>query len=187
MLDKSLVTHCAPTLARLKPGSIFTLPCDGLREISAEMRALRAELLPKGVVLTVLGRRGQGAIFYLYRPGELERILSAPATQGFLRRCGYGEFSLPAVLRVLRARLRGSEDFPHEIGVFLGYPLADVVAFIRNAGRNCLFCGCWKVYSDARGATLAFARFRKCKEVYARLFQSGCPLSRLTVGAKTAT
>ena len=40
--------------------------------------------------------------------------------------------------------------------------------------------------ADADGAARTFARFRKCKEVYARLFQSGCPLARLTVAARPA-
>ena len=75
---------------------------------------------------------------------------------------------------------------PHEIGVFLGYPLEDVLGFIENGGRNCLSCGCWKVYSNECAALEAFARFEKCKAVYQRLFASGCPLTRLTVAAKTA-
>ena len=40
--------------------------------------------------------------------------------------------------------------------------------------------------ADADSAARTFARFRKCKEVYARLFQSGCPLARLTVAARPA-
>ena len=70
--------------------------------------------------------------------------------------------------------------------MFLGYPLPDVIAYIRNGGRNCLCCGCWKVYSDEHGARRTFARFRKCREVYARLFAQGCPLSRLTVRTRAA-
>ena len=37
-------------------------------------------------------------------------------------------------------------DFPHEIGVFLGYPLEDVVGFIRHRGKCFTCCGCWKSY-----------------------------------------
>ena len=90
------------------------------------------------------------------------------------------------MLERLRLRLAQSEEFPHEIGVFLGYPLPDVIAYIRNGGRNCLCCGCWKVYFDEHGARRTFARFRKCREVYARLFAQGCPLSRLTVRTRAA-
>ena len=49
--------------------------------------------------------------------------------------------------------LSGSCAFPHEIGLFLGYPFEDVMGFIENKGENYLCSGCWKVYSceqDAR-------------------------------------
>ena len=74
----------------------------------------------------------------------------------------------------------------HEIGVFLGYPLTDIRGFICNEGRNCLCCGCWKVYSEPERAMKLFARYRKCTEAYARLFAAGFPLSRLTVQAHPA-
>ena len=35
-------------------------------------------------------------------------------------------------------KLKTREDFPHEIGLLLGYPLADVKAFIENEGK--LYC-----------------------------------------------
>ena len=39
-------------------------------------------------------------------------------------------------LRQLSNRLCLEHDFPHEIGIFLGYPLEDVVGFIENQGKN---------------------------------------------------
>ena len=83
-------------------------------------------------------------------------------------------------------RLNDIDAFPHEIGVFLGYPLEDVLGFIENGGRNCLYCGCWKVYANECAALEAFVRSEKCKSVYQRLFASGCPLSKLTVAARPA-
>lgn len=187
MLEQALVTHCSPTLARLKPGSMFAVADADGAALFREMRALNHLLRPKGVELTVLRRRGETVLLYLYRPRELRAILEAGAVRDFLGRCGYGEFSPQAALRVLRARLRADAEFPHEVGVFLGYPLSDVVAFVQNGGRNCLLCGPWKVYSNACEAARSFARLRKCKEVYGRLFRLGCPLSRLTVGSRAAS
>ena len=54
--------------------------------------------------------------------------------------------------------------FPHEIGIFLGYPLADVTGFIRNKGRNYLLCGMWKVYQQEETAATAFQYYRRMKE-----------------------
>ncbi len=85
------------------------------------------------------------------------------------------------MLRQLSRRLCCEADFPHEIGVFLGYPLYDVVGFIENQGRNFTCCGCWKAYGDPDAAQQHFAQLNKCTAVYLRLFHernahpaSGC-------------
>ena len=39
------------------------------------------------------------------------------------------------LLAQLAERLCCEQDFPHEIGVFLGYPLADVIGFIKTAAK----------------------------------------------------
>ena len=61
----------------------------------------------------------------------------------------------------MRSRLAQREDFPHEIGLFLGYPLGDVIGFIKNAGQNCKCVGCWKVYCNECEAIKAFAMIEK--------------------------
>ena len=184
MLDRALIAHGSPTLARLKLGSLFTF---SIREgFCREYAALKAAQGEKGVALTVLRIRQGIALIYLYRPDDLNQALRDDATWAFLQSCGYEARSSDGALRVLRERLRTAEAFPHEIGVFLGYPLEDVIGFIENGGRNCLCCGCWKVYSNECDALRAFERFRKCKSVYERLFASGCSLIRLTVAARPA-
>ena len=79
MLETALVKHCAPTLARLKPGNMFVLAGLDGRAAAREMRALNRLLAPKGVALTVLRRCGGKTLFYLYRPDELAAILGAEA------------------------------------------------------------------------------------------------------------
>jgi len=43
---------------------------------------------------------------------------------------------LQTVLNALIERVVRTLGFPHEIGVFLGYPLEDVMGFISNKGHN---------------------------------------------------
>ena len=51
-------------------------------------------------------------------------------------------------IRHLQARFTGNDCFPHEVGLFLGYPLDDVTGFIEQKGKNYKCCGIWKVYGD---------------------------------------
>jgi len=184
MLERAVIVHASPTLARLKLGSLFNIVRG--ETFDDELEHLNALFEPKGLVLTVLRQRGGRALMYLYRTGELERALECRRIRGFLGTCGYENFDLESVIAHLRSRLESCEEFPHEIGVFLGYPLSDVIGFIENEGRDCLCCGCWKVYSNECEALRTFARFSKCKEVYGRLFASGRPLSKLTVCSRAA-
>ena len=184
MLDRAIIDHASPTLARLKLGNLFNYPIGaGFRE---EFYGLRALLAGKGVLLTVLRETGEKALIYIYRADELEKALRDDAVRRLLKSCGYARFDVDGALGTLRSRLNDADAFPHEIGVFLGYPLEDVMGFIENGGRNCLTCGCWKVYANECAAIKAFRRYEKCKSVYQRLFVSGCPLSRLTVAARSA-
>lgn len=184
MLDRAIIDHASPTLARLKLGNLFNHTMG--QDFPVEFAALRKQLMDKGVTMTILKVSGGKALIYLYRAEELERTLADEGVRQLLETCGYSHFDVGGALKTLRARLHDLDSFPHEIGVFLGYPLEDVVGFIENGGRNCLSCGCWKVYSNECAALAAFARFEKCKTVYQRLFASGCPLTRLTVAARTA-
>ena len=85
------------------------------------------------------------------------------------------------LLAQLRARLRTKEQFPHEIGLFLGYPLRDVIGFIENRGQNFTCCGFWKSYSDPAQARECFACYQKCISDYTRMFGQGVPIEELAL------
>ena len=111
------------------------------------------------------------------------RELSRPEIISFLVSTGYQAGTIDQMLEQLRARLHHSEEFPHEIGVFLGYPLSDVLGFIKNHGSNCKGMGDWKVYGDLGEAQKTFAKFKKCREIYADLWHQGRTIWQLTVAA----
>jgi hypothetical protein len=67
-----------------------------------------------------------------------------------------------AVLSELLHRLAGEGMFPHEVGIFLGYPLEDVKAFEVMSGRACRYSGFWKVYSDVDTAQKQMEIYKSC-------------------------
>ena len=123
------------------------------------------------------------ALVYVYRQEALAALLARADVQAFLRAMGYGDTSPDGALAFLRQRLAESPCFPHEIGVFLGYPLSDVVAFMRDGGRGCRCSGCWKAYTNECEAMRVFQRYKACRAAYQTLFRAGWPLERLTVRA----
>ena len=137
--------------------------------------AWHALLAPRGVTVRVLKACPvTGAVLvYVYRPTQVAAILQRGDVQDFLQSEGYTPGDAESMLAQLSQRLCCEEDFPHEIGLFLGYPLGDVIGFIENHGQNCLCCGVWKVYTNPEAAAGAFRKFSKCTRVYRRLFFGG--------------
>lgn len=173
MLEQYLINHCAPTLASLKTANLFNCTAENPTALQMAVSRWQALLAPKGVELLLLRESGNRALVYVYRPDRLARDLQQPGVAAFLAHCGYTGTAPAACLEVLRRKLAVSSDFPHEISLFLGYPLGDVIGFIENHGQNCLCCGVWKVYTNPEAAAGAFRKFSKCTRVYRRLFFGG--------------
>lgn len=139
------------------------------------------ELGEKGVTLYILRYCNRGALVYVCRKSRLKKELSKPEIQRFLMGYGYRCNEIESVIARLKERLRAEESFPHEIGIFLGYPLEDVKGFIENAGKNAKCTGCWKVYNNECEAIRTFRQYKTCRDVYARLWMQGISVRQLTV------
>lgn len=184
-----MLEQCSPVLAGLKPAGLFRYETSDRPDLVRRVKNWNSQLECKGLRVCVLKEcaRTRQYLVYVYRRTKLRSVLAQQPVREFLAREGY---RLPddaddceTLLRQLSSRLCCNAEFPHEIGVFLGYPLGDVVGFIENRGRNFTCCGCWKAYGDAAAAQKHFAQLKKCTAVYLRLFNSGTPISRLAVAA----
>ena len=184
-----MIEQCAPVLASLKPAGLFRYETGDSADLARRVKNWNAQLNPRGLRVRVLKGcvRTHRYLVYVYRVSSLQAVLRDEAVRAFLAQEGY---RLPPcggdcdpLLTQLSRRLCCAEEFPHEIGVFLGYPLTDVVGFIRNRGQNFTCCGCWKAYGDPEAAQKRFAQLNKCTAVYLRLFHSGTPILRLAVAA----
>lgn len=181
MSDAYLIRNCAPTLAGIKTGSLFSLPRPFGDDLTVQLRKLNERLVPRGLRLIPLRVSQRSALLYLYRPSRLRRDLYADASEILLRRSGYCLDSCEKCLCSLIRRLQCSDEFPHEIGLFLGYPPEDVRGFIENRACNCKCAGCWKVYGDPHIAVQRFDLYKKCTRVYCELCKKGRTLEKLTV------
>ncbi len=183
MLEEYLIECCSPTLASLKTANLFTYHFSSESELHNQVAHWNEILMSKGVCLTILKQREKSALIYVYRRAKLQSDLSSKEVRSFLKDCGYAGTDIDRALEHLRSRLGQNGEFPHEIGLFLGYPIEDVVGFIRNGGQNYKYSGLWKVYCNEVEAVETFAKFKKCSSVYARLWSNGRSVPQLTVRA----
>lgn len=181
MSEELLVQHCSPTLAGMKTGNMFNCKfADGI-EMRNCIRCWNRMLVKKGLRVLPLRFREDRALVYVYRPARLSEDLQNDTAAEILDGHGYSmETPERCVVELIR-RLENSEEFPHEIGLFLGYPPEDVRGFIENKAANCKCVGCWKVYGDADAAQKTFNKYKKCTDVYCAMFANGRSIERLTV------
>lgn len=184
MSEDILVFHCAPTLAGIKSGSLFT--CDYVKksEVLSAIRALNRRLGPKGLRVLPLRYSEKKVLVYVYRPQGLARDLDRSEARKILAEAGYTSCSADRSVIELMRRLNEQSAFPHEIGLFLSYPPEDVRGFMEKGGRDCKCVGAWKVYGDEEAARRTFSRYKRCTDVYCRQLRSGGKsLEQLTVNS----
>lgn len=178
--EQSLIFHCSPTLASLKMASLFSFKYLAEEELMETLAYWNEEMREKGISLILMRKKRHNALIYVYRRSRLENILQDREIRRFLSDYGYEGMDLDQSLEYLKERLQ-EDGFPHEIGIFLGYPLEDVVGFIRNKGKNFLASGLWKVYGNREESVKTFGKYKKCTEVYVRMWSSGRSVRQLTV------
>lgn len=181
MSEDHLIRYCAPTLAGIKTGSLFTCSCSCQSTLRNTVRDLNRRLTPKGLRILPLRFSGQKALMYVYRPSGLRRDLSDEAALRLLKDRGYCTASCGNCLAQLSRKVKEQEDFPHEIGLFLGYPPEDVAGFIQNNACGSKCAGCWKVYGDVKAAQKRFDQYHKCNRIYQSCWKDGTTLERLAV------
>lgn len=191
-----LVRVAGTVIAGVKPAAIFTLSmrtyvAGKWRQLSRGSldEALRAyaEALPAyGVELSVLYRTERRVYLLVWRPEDLGRVLDDPEHLSILREQGYRGAGHLELLAELRRKLvayylacNGGErvEFPHEIGVFLGYPAEDVRGFM--AGKKATCRGAWHAYGDEQVAKRRFRMLEMHERRCRNRFAAGEPLHAL--------
>lgn len=183
MIESYLIKHCAPTLAKLKTAGLFSFSYYSEEELKQQINSCNTMLNPKGVYIFVLHKNNHKSLIYVYRKKNLIKDINKKGVKEFIQNCGYENTDVNYLLNHLSSRFSKDNQFPHEIGLFLGYPLKDVTGFIENSGKNSKLCGYWKVYDNVAYAADLFGKYSKCRKVYEKLYKQGTSIQKLTVAA----
>jgi len=177
-LASFLVLEVAEVLQGAKPANLVAIankrrPCG--RNLYLLWKEHGAALLASsGLQVRELADRGSSLLVLLYRPEALRALLDLKSVSVILKKSGYATpGDMEKVLVELEKRVAG-EGFPHEIGVFLGYPLKDVVGFMGLARLSFTCQGPWKIFGDP-SQSLSLARsHRECRCRMSQQLAAGC-------------
>ena len=187
ILVEALVRLAGGVIAGKKPAAIFNIPLRAYHRgswhhlhrglLDEVLRTYAQALVGYGMRLVVLYRSNRRVYLLAWRPMQLTEALSDPARLEILREEGYCGTTTDDLVNELRRRLvryylggaNEADAFPHEIGVFLGYPSEDVRGFMEGRMATCR--GPWCAYGDERTARRRFEQLlaseRKCRMRYA--------------------
>ena len=178
-VEAALARHAAPCLAGIKPANLVSFPSADIQWCDT----YNAILNEQGIYFTPLCVCENRTQILVYRKDLLACLCFHPQVVAALQYFGYRpESGLDAIIMRLKERMavltgvrnrHCRDSFPHEIGLFLGYPADDVMQYVKTGGRNCLFCGYWKVYSNPEQALQVFHQYTECKERFALQIKSG--------------
>lgn len=189
-LASFLAYESAEILAGAKPASLINLvnrPHHCGRNFYRLWKECGPVLLEKsGLVALELVDRGDSLLLLVYAPELLAALLRRPATRAMLHRAGYMQAEeTTAVLAELQERCLAGEGFPHEIGIFLGYPLKDVAAFLGWVALPFTVQGPWKIYGQPEKSLDLAATHQRCREHMVRKLTScSCPEECLSAPRK---
>ena len=157
-LDNSMAFHAAPVLLGSKCANLINVDNTDIDEY---VTTFNDDFSEHGIKMIKLNCNKNKINLYIYSERLLSERLYRKKEQKLLKEYGYNDMTVKGVLEHLSLRAN-SGSFPHEIGIFLGYPLSDVIGFIK--GRKPRLCGYWKVYSNVRKARILFSEYNRCRK-----------------------
>ena len=175
-IELQLVLQCAPTIAGLKTSNLLIVP----KDLEDKVRLV---LRHSGLLGYRLVYDKKRVVFLVFNRNMLMSYLAKAEVRDFLVKYGYRTDAFGVCLSFFQKRYEAyvhcRKDFPHEMGIFLGYPLQDVEGFIESGGDNFLLSGYWKVYSDEAKARRLFEKFDIVKDDMVRMVSKGCSIKSI--------
>ena len=166
--------HAAPMLAGPKPARLVSFRKSRFEDFDGLLASYQACFDCKGISFRRLAEGEESVLILFYRARALEAFLSSSEVRTLLDRYGYGKMaSLAEMLSELKRRIQKRMAFPHEIGLFLGYPPEDVQGFIENGGQHFAYSGYWKVYANEEETRRLFDLYTDCTHKFCRKLEEG--------------
>lgn len=175
-IETQLALQCAPLLTGLKISNLLIIP-------SENESLVRVLIRKTGISCYRLLRSKEKITFLLFRRMELESFLKMDSAEKILKEQGYENLTLGRILAHFQMRYQaykdGKMEFPHEMGILLGYPIEDVSGFINHRGKNYLYSGYWKVYGNMQEKIALFRQYQEAKETLIQLLASGLKMEEI--------
>lgn len=160
---KRIVELIGPVILGIKPAEILSFPYD---DMNFEDKMLQIENFfteCKKIDLVKFTYKTKSVKVIFYNSKSLEKTLKDKRNSKILKSMGYPKvYNLKQYLDHLVSKM-SEGSIPHEIGIFLGYPLKDVLGFLGHPSLKLTKVNGWRVYGDPRISDEKFKEFISAK------------------------
>ena len=165
-LDERVAFHCGPALTGIKPANLMSFKQEEYSKIKLDLDKIKHSLKSQDIFFETIFESENHILIMVYQKSALERCLKCEIGKQILLNQGYPNCNdIYSYISYLKKRVHDSNgEFPHEIGLFLGYPIEDVLGFIEHKGKAYKLNGYWKVYGDEKKASSMFQKYNECRK-----------------------
>lgn len=162
-----LAVETAELLDGVKPGNLVNLvnrtqACG--RNLYQLWRRFGLGLLAcTGLDVIELCDRGDSLLLFIHNRAVLTPLLQEFPVKALLRRTGYPDEATPDQIIAELVKRFAQPQIPHEVGIFLGYPLKDVAAFMGIAPISFTCQGPWRIYGNPLPSLRVAQIHRACR------------------------
>jgi len=178
-LTAHLMLECSEVLGGVKPANLISLvnrtrSCGrNLYQLWQRHQSGLAARFPD-LTIKVLQTRQRALLLLCYDHRHLEQHLSHAGIRSLLQKSGYeADAPCDSLLEELCRRIGTTGSFPHEIGLFIGYPAKDVAAFMGLVKLPFTCQGPWKIFGNPERSLGLAEQHRCCRQRMSTFLTSG--------------
>ena len=170
-----LIETLGPVILGAKPSEILSFPLKEAENIM-KLEAIQSTFNQSSKILyKQISNHNNCVKILFYHPIILENTLKDPKNLKLLQHIGYNaEYELENYLESLMEKI-AQGNIPDEIGIFLGYPLKDVLGFIGHPSLKLTKINGWRVYGDARLSDRRYNEILRTKNEIRNMLKSNTP------------
>lgn len=162
-IEKFLIYNASLVISGVKPSATITIKKGNENLYDKWIKYGISFLKEIDIQYINLRECSNALIILIYSEEKLSNYIFKEENKRFLRQLGYSEENdMREYLEILKRRYK-EFNCPHELGIFLGFPLNDVKDFMNCKDKKCLSCGYWLVYNNLQESQEIFSKYDKVK------------------------
>jgi len=183
----TLANSCMPVLMKIKTAGFINFKKAYITDMQIFIWLLEEELQIFHCQYDFIYEDEKYIYVFIYNLEPLKAVVGELCHHPILLNNGYSplDLTLDNYIKIFKYRYMDyaihKVTFPHELGIFLGYPIHDVEGYINNNGENYLLNGYWKVYDKAADAVKTFHIYQCYRNKAVELILSGKALSEILI------